>query len=44
MRKHYKDIYNIASERVAAQTVIHEITHCRYNIGGCQWVEAVCMA
>lgn len=35
---------NISSSRVAAQTIIHEITHVRYNIGRCQWAEAVCMA
>lgn len=35
---------NITSDRVAAQTVIHEITHHKYGIGGCQWAEAVCMA
>lgn len=37
-------IDNIPNVRVAAQTVIHEITHHRYNIGGCQWAEAVCLA
>lgn len=35
---------NIISDRVGAQTVIHEITHHKYGIGGCQWAEAVCMA
>ena len=33
---------NILNETVAAQTVIHEVTHARYNIGKCQWAEAVC--
>jgi len=32
----------VASE--AAKSLIHEITHIRYNIGGCQHAEAVCMA
>lgn len=35
---------NISNSRVAAQTVIHEVTHYRYDIGNCQWAEAVCMA
>ena len=35
---------NIRSPLVAAQTVIHEITHHKYGIGKCQWAEAVCMA
>ena len=35
---------NIQSPLVAAQTVIHEITHHKYGIGKCQWAEAVCMA
>ena len=30
--------------RIAAQTVIHEVTHQRFDIGECQWAEAVCMA
>lgn len=34
----------IKSERVAAQTVIHEMTHFYYDIGNCQWAEAVCFA
>ena len=34
----------ISSTRVAAQTVIHEMTHFYYNIGNCQWAEAVCFA
>ena len=35
---------NVNSPRVAAQTVIHETTHLYYDIGNCQWAEAVCMA
>lgn len=34
----------ISSTRVAAQTVIHEMTHFYYDIGNCQWAEAVCFA
>lgn len=37
-------VTNISNDVVAAQTVIHEITHYRYGIGNCQWAEAVCMA
>ena len=37
-------IKNVSSSRVAAQTVIHEVTHRRYEIGNCIWAEAVCMA
>lgn len=35
---------NIATSKVAAQTIIHEATHLYYNIGQNQWAEAVCMA
>lgn len=35
---------NVNSPRVAAQTVIHETSHLYYDIGNCQWAEAVCMA
>ena len=35
---------NTKNSRVTAQTVIHEMTHHRYNIGECQWAEAVCFA
>ncbi len=35
---------NIKNARVAAQTVIHEVTHQRYGIEKSQWAEAVCMA
>ena len=35
---------NIKNQRVAGQTVIHEMTHYWYNIGGCQHAEAICFA
>lgn len=35
---------NIKNEMVASQTVIHEIAHERYNIGGDQHSEAICFA
>lgn len=35
---------NIPNVKVAAQTVIHETTHLYYDIGQCQWAEAVCFA
>lgn len=37
-------VRNMANERVAAQTVVHETTHLYYNIGQNQWAEAVCFA
>lgn len=37
-------IDNIPNAKVAAQTIIHETTHLYYNIGQCQWAEAVCFA
>lgn len=37
-------VSNLKNPKQAAQTVIHEITHQRYNIGGCQWAEVVCYA
>ncbi len=37
-------ISNINNDVVAAQTIIHEVTHQRYGIGQCQWAEAICMA
>lgn len=37
-------LQNIKSERVGAQTVIHEMTHFYYQIGNCQHAEAVCFA
>ena len=42
------DIYIYASEtktvQVTAETLVHEITHHRYNIGDSQWAECVCFA
>ena len=35
---------NTGSKLVAAQTIIHEMTHYHYNIGNCQHAEAVCFA
>lgn len=35
---------NIPNLRVGAQTIIHEVSHYYYNIGGCQHAEAVCFA
>lgn len=35
---------NIRNERVVTQTLIHEMTHYWYHIGGCQHAEAVCFA
>lgn len=35
---------NIQSVKVAGQTVIHEMAHYRFKIGGCQYAEAVCFA
>lgn len=35
---------NIKSTRVAGQTLIHEMAHFRFNIGGCQHAEAICFA
>jgi len=35
---------NIKNKKVAAQTIIHEMTHYYYNIGRCQHAEAICMA
>ena len=35
---------NINSLRVAAQTLIHELTHYGYGIGNCQHAEAICFA
>lgn len=40
----YLYMSNIKNPRVAAQTLIHEVTHAQYKIGGSQWAEAVCMA
>lgn len=42
------DIYIFASEtqtvQKTAETIVHEITHHRYNIGDSQWAECVCFA
>ena len=35
---------NIASLRVAGQSVIHEVTHHKFGIGHCQHAEAICFA
>ncbi len=35
---------NTKSVKTTAKTIIHECTHLKYNIGGCQWAEAVCFA
>lgn len=35
---------NIKSLRVAGQTLIHEMAHYRFDIGGCQHAEAICFA
>ena len=35
---------NTGSKLIAAQTIIHEMTHYHYNIGNCQHAEAVCFA
>lgn len=35
---------HIHSNRVAEQTVIHEATHLRFNIGKCQHAEAICFS
>lgn len=37
-------VRNIPNSKVAAQTVIHETTHLYFDIGQCQWAEAVCFA
>ena len=42
------DIYvygsRTATVQKTAETIIHEITHHRYDIGGNQWAECVCRA
>lgn len=35
---------NCPNVRVAAQTVVHEVTHHKYNIGGSQLAETICFA
>lgn len=38
------NMQNIGSDLIGAQTIIHETVHYRYDIGGCQKAEAICMA
>lgn len=40
----YITIYakNTQTVKLTAKTLIHEVTHCKYGIGGDQWSEAVC--
>jgi len=33
---------NTRTVKLTAKTLIHEVTHCKYDIGGDQWAEAVC--
>ena len=33
---------NTRTVKLTAKTLIHEVTHCKYGIGGDQWSEAVC--
>ena len=33
---------NTRTVKLTAKTLIHEVTHCKYGIGGDQWAEAVC--
>lgn len=35
---------NIKNLRVAGQTLVHEMAHNRFKIGGCQYAEAICFA
>lgn len=35
-------VSNLKHDRDAAQAVVHELTHHKYNIGNCQWAEVVC--
>lgn len=35
---------NTQTVKLTAKTLIHEATHCKYNIGGSQYSEAVCFA
>ena len=37
-------LQNTKSSRIAAQTIIHEATHSKFNIGQSQWAEAMCFA
>ena len=33
---------NTRTVKLTAKTLVHEVTHCKYGIGGDQWAEAVC--
>ncbi len=35
---------NTKTVKLTAKTLVHEVTHCKYNIGGSQYAEAVCFA
>lgn len=35
---------NTRTIKATAKTLVHEVTHCKYDIGGNQWSEAVCFA
>ena len=35
---------NTKTIKRTAKTLVHEVTHCKYGIGGSQWAEAVCFA
>lgn len=35
---------NTRTVKLTAKTLIHEVTHCKYDIGGSQYSEAVCFA
>ena len=35
---------NTRTVKLTAKTLIHEVTHCKYGIGGDQWSEAMCFA
>lgn len=35
---------NTKTVKLTAKTLIHEVTHCKYGIGGDQWSEAMCFA
>ena len=35
---------NTKTIKKTASTLVHEVTHCKYGIGGSQYAEAVCFA
>lgn len=35
---------NTRSIKLTAKTLVHEVTHCKYDIGGSQYAEALCFA